>query len=480
MSDFKRDNRPYIFYGQTQSLCEECMAVVPAKILFEDGKVYYRKRCKEHGFQKTMVSTDIEYFKRCKDYVKPGDMPQVFQTEILHGCPYDCGLCPDHEQHTCLGLIEVIDECNMRCPVCFAMSGPGKGNAKSMKEIRRLVDTLIESEKEPDVVQLSGGEPTLHPNILEIIDMCKDSPIRHVMINTNGIRIGNDEAFVEELAKRKKGFEVYLQFDSLRAEALTNIRGGDFREQRQKALRMLEKHGISTTLVCVIKNGVNDDEVDDIIEHAQQWKCVRGVSFQPIQDVGRNDGFDPSQRTTLSHIRRRIVDGRSAFGEHDMVPLPCHPEHISIGYAIKSGGTLLPVTSLISKDDFLKGVENSVVFEQENALKRQFFRTYSLATTGENAAEELKMLLCCMPKIDAPNLTYDDVFRITIVSFMDKYDFCISAIKRSCIHFIEDGKIYPFETYNMFYRKEITQGQGAGCATKPKVVKVGAIKLEMS
>ena len=86
--------RPYIFYGQTQSLCEECLTVVPTKIIFQNDNVYYQKRCLEHGVQKTLVSTDIEYFKRCKEYLKPGDMPDKFQTEVNKGCPHDCGLCP--------------------------------------------------------------------------------------------------------------------------------------------------------------------------------------------------------------------------------------------------------------------------------------------------------------------------------------------------------------------------------------------------
>ncbi len=480
---FIREHRPYLFYGQTQSLCEECMAVVPAKILFQDGNVYFRKLCKVHGMSKTLISTDIEYYKRCKDYIKPGDMPTKFHTEIRRGCPYDCGLCPDHEQHTCLGIIEIIDECNMKCPVCFAMSGPGKGKAKSMPEIEKLLDTLVESEAEPDLVQISGGEPTLHPNILEVIDLAKSKPIRHVMINTNGIRISKDEQFVEELAKRKTGFEVYLQFDSLRPEALVNIRGGDFTSVRRKALENLEKHNISTTLVCVMKKGVNDDEVVELIKYAQQWKCVRGVSFQPVQDVGRNEGFNPENRLTLSEIRRRIVDGDTPFNEHDMVPLPCHPEHISIGYGVKMNGKVVPVTSLISREDFLKGAENSVTFERNKALKQQFFKVFSLGTYNESAPSALKAMLCCLPKIQAPDLSYDDVFRVTIISFMDKYDFCITAIKRSCIHFVEPNKIYPFETYNMFYRDGTIKPDGMGCGTGPKPVatpKPGAIKLDIA
>ena len=111
---------PYVFYGQTTSLYETCMALVPAKIIFEDGNVYYLKRCKTHGVQKALVSTDIAYYKLCHDYLKPGDRPLSPQTRTELGCPYDCGLCPDHEQHSCLALIDVNEACNLTCPVCFA------------------------------------------------------------------------------------------------------------------------------------------------------------------------------------------------------------------------------------------------------------------------------------------------------------------------------------------------------------------------
>src|SRR6185295_8448898 len=107
-----RKSRPYVFLGQTTSLCETCLRLVPAKILEADGAVWYQKRCPSHGVQKTLVSSEARYWKRCRDFLKPGDLPRAFQTEIDRGCPYDCGLCPDHEQHSCLALIEINETCN--------------------------------------------------------------------------------------------------------------------------------------------------------------------------------------------------------------------------------------------------------------------------------------------------------------------------------------------------------------------------------
>ena len=448
--------RPYIFYAQTQSLCEECLAVVPTKIIFQNGNVYYQKRCSEHGVQKTLVSTDIEYFKRCKDYLKPGDMPSQFQTAIQKGCPHDCGLCPDHEQHSCLALFEIIDECNMQCPVCFANSAPGKGNARSLEQIEVMLQTLLASEQQPDLVQISGGEPTLHPQLMAILRRLKNSPIRHLMLNTNGIRLARDPELVAELASLKPGFEVYLQFDSLNSSALKNIRGQDMRNIRLQALEQLEKHNISTTLVCVVRKGVNDAEIGEIIQFAQRYKCVRGITFQPVQDSGRNEGDKPSQRITLSEIRTRIIQADNPFGDTDMIPLPCHPENICIGYGIKLGNEIIPVTGLLPREELLKGVDNTITFEKSPGLKQAFLKLFSLDACSEQTTDNLQTLLCCLPRIQSEGLTYDHVFRIVIMGFMDKYDFDIGSVKRSCTHFVEpNGKIYPFDTWNLFYRQQV-------------------------
>ncbi len=451
--------RPYIFYAQTQSLCEECLAVVPTKILIQDERVYYLKRCPEHGVQKTLVSTDVEYFKRCKEYLKPGDMPLQFQTEIEQGCPHDCGLCPDHEQHSCLSLFEIIDECNMQCPVCFADSAPGKGNARSMQEIERMLETILASEAVPDLVQVSGGEPTLHPQLMPILQRLKASPIRHLMLNTNGIRIARDPQLVQELAALKPGFEVYLQFDSLQESALQNIRGQDLRNVRQQALEQLEAHAISTTLVCAIRKGVNDEEIGEIIRYAQQWHCVRGITFQPVQDAGRNLGANPEHRITLSEIRTHIIEADNPFGDADMIPLPCHPENICIGYGIKAKGKITPVTGLLPRDELLKGVDNTITFEKSEGLRKAFYQLFSLDACGEQTTENLQTMLCCLPRVQGEGLSYENVFRIVIMGFMDRYDFDIGSIKRSCTHFVEpDGRIYPLETWNLFHRREKRSG----------------------
>lgn len=454
----ERKISPYTFYGQTTSLCETCLVPVPTKILFENDNVYYKKRCKDHGDQKTLVSTDVNYFKKCKDFIKPSDRPHRFQSKTEYGCPLDCGLCPDHEQHSCLALIEVNEQCNLKCPVCFADSSPNKKTNLSLEEINSMLDTLVDSEGLADVVQLSGGEPTIHPQIFEILELAKTKNIKHLMINTNGVRIAKEKNFAEKLKKFAPGFEVYLQFDSLKKDALVALRGMDLTKIRLKALENLEANNISTTLVVTVKKGLNDDEIGPIIDFALKYKCIRGVTFQPIQDAGRNTNFDKNtDRFLLSDIRRAIVDQSSHFSSADVIPLPCNPESIAIAYALRDGENLQPVTSLLPEEDLLEAIPNAVSFEKNQELRKKIVELFSLSSGDLNTSERMQQLLCCLPEIpEISKMSYENIFRVSIVQFLDKYNFCVGNVKRSCIHFVtKEQQIIPFDTYNLMYRNDL-------------------------
>ena len=445
----------YLFLGQTVSLCATCLAPVPAKIIEEDGAIFYQKRCRTHGVQKVLISSDPDYWRAQSSWIKPSDRPMRFQSRIELGCPYDCGLCQDHEQHSCLAILEVNETCNLTCPVCFADSSPARTGSRTLAECEAMLDALVASEGEPDLLQVSGGEPTLHPQIMDILRAAKARPIRHVMLNTNGLRIAKDKAFVAELATLKPGFEVYLQFDSLQPAALKAIRGADLTKIRQQALENLEEAGISTTLVAVIKKGLNDHEAGAIIDHALQWSCVRGVTFQPIQDAGRNDGFDPARdRTTLSDIRQAVIASGGPFAARDLVPLSCNPESICVAYGLRAGTKVAPITGMLPREMLVADLPNSVTFEHFPDLRRRIFDFFSLTNVDAVVPERLETLFCCFPGIEAPKeVGYKDLFRVAISEFLDALNFCISRVKRSCVHFLTpEGQIVPFDTYNLFYR----------------------------
>ncbi len=326
------DTRSYTYYDFTVSLCSQCLRKVDAKIIFEDGKVFMVKHCKEHGRQKVCIASDIDYYKQLRNYNKASEYPARPQTRTEHGCPYDCGLCPDHEQHSCLTLIEVTDRCNLTCPTCYAGSSPTYGRHRTLEEINEMLDIIVASEGEPDVVQISGGEPTIHPQFFEILDLAKSKPIRHLMVNTNGVRIAKDFAFAERLATYMPDFEVYLQFDSFKPNALERLRGKDVTQVRTNALEHLNRLNLSTTLVVTLQKGLNDDEIGEILDFAVTQPCVRGVTFQPTQIAGRLEDFNPAtDRITLTDVRTAILEQSSLFTPKDLLPVPCKTGCVSDG-----------------------------------------------------------------------------------------------------------------------------------------------------
>ena len=371
-----------------------------------------------------------------------------------YGCPYDCGLCTDHEQHSCLSIVEVTDRCNLACPTCYAGSGPNYGRHRTLEEIEKMFDIIVANEGEPDVVQISGGEPTVHPQFFEIMDMAKSKPIRHLMLNTNGIRIAKDPAFVEKLAGYMPDFEIYLQFDSFKPEVLEKLRGEDLTEVRRKAIDNLNQFNLSTTLVITLQKGENDDEIGQILDYAVQQKCVRGVTFQPTQVAGRNENYDDNQgRITLTEVRRKIYEQYPIFTPQDLIPVPCNPDALCMAYALKIDGEIMPMTHLINPEDLLNNSKNTIVFENDEKLKNHMLNLFSTGISVDCAEEEFGELMCCLPRVKSDNLHYENLFRIIIMNFMDAYDFDVRAVKKSCVHIVDKrGKIVPFETMNLFYR----------------------------
>lgn len=453
--------RPYLYYDVAISICSTCYRKVEGKIVFEDGNVFLLKRCPQHGAEKVLVADDIEYYRRCREvFIKPPEMPLRYNTPVKWGCPYDCGLCSDHEQHSCLTLIEICDYCNLSCPICYAESGPARQQFRSLAQIEAMLDAVVRNEGEPDVVQISGGEPTLHPDFFKVLELAKARPIRHLMVNTNGIRIAQDEAFAARLAEFMPDFEIYLQFDSFKAAALQELRGADLRRIREQALERLNRLGISTTLVVTLKKGLNDDEIGPIIDFALKQPCVRGVTLQPIQAAGRTENYDPARdRLTLTEVRRRILEQTTVFKPADIIPVPCHPDSLAMAYALKLGDTITPLTGLIDPQVLINGRRNTIIYEQDDDVRAAIFKLFATNHSPQSSAATLRDLLCCLPMAAVPDgLGYQNLFRVIIMQFIDAYDFDVRSVKKSCVHIVHpDGRLIPFDTYNLFYRDGLEQ-----------------------
>ncbi|MEM7158444.1 MAG: radical SAM protein [Myxococcota bacterium] len=465
----ERRQRPYLFYGATRALCSKCLMVCDAKELIEGNRVYLWKRCMEHGVERVLISDDADYFRLCREtFLKEPEQVEKHNTGVLYGCPYDCGICPDHEQHGCVCVLEVTDHCNLSCPTCFADSGPHRQTHRSMEQIRRMLDLIVANEREPDVVQVSGGEPTVHPQFFEILDECRRRPIRHLMVNTNGLRIANEDGFAERLAEYAPSFELYLQFDGLNDSATRTLRGADLSRIKKRALARLNELNLATTLVVTVRRGVNENDLGEILRFAAEQRCVRGVTLQPVHDTGRNEGFDvDDNRMTLSEVRRRVIEDFDTFTAEDVIPVPCHPDCVAMAYAVRGKGDdyrqLSPLTRYVPPDVLIDAGRNTIIYEGDDelmtAVGKRIFSAFSTGHGPKGASKALGELMCCLPQVDAPDLGYDRVFRLIIMQFLDRHTMDLRSVRKSCVHIAApDGKrMIPFDTYNVFYRDALEQ-----------------------
>ena len=459
--------RDHTFLGMTQSLCPECLALVPAKILDRNGRVYFRKRCPTHGVREDFICSDVKWFDRM-EFSLPGKVPATFGTLPERGCPYDCGLCTEHEQHTCVGLVEITSSCNLQCPMCYASSGPG-GKHLSFEEAKASIDRLVEVEGRAEVLQLSGGEPTIHPEFLRLLDYACSHAIDIVMINSNGLRFAHDPAFLEAVAKYKHRIEVYLQFDTFDDDACEKLRGERLVETKLKAVEALGKHGIRCILVATLHPGVNDHEIGAIVRFGTERPWVTGISFQPATYSGRHVlPEDLERRITFPDVVKSIASQTDGmFREDDFMPLPCaHPNCHTLSYAFRTGGNVYPLARFIDARNHLDILANGITFTRARTreLIQQYLGKLGCCAGGEcapGATPTLPDLSGLSPEAGdfflralAEKLDPTDVFRITITSFLDAYNFDVRRVMKCCIHHVlPSGHVIPFCAYNVLYRE---------------------------
>ncbi|MBQ8534298.1 MAG: radical SAM protein [Bacilli bacterium] len=451
-------DRDYIYYEYTNSLCNECLKVIPTKIVFKDNKVYLLKHCSEHGEQLELLEHDIEYFKHKRDFDKAGTVTKT-QTEVKNGCPYDCGLCPNHDQHSCINLIEVTDKCNMCCNTCYASSGKGKD--KDLKTIKKMIDFAAEAEGgRGEVLQVSGGEPTLHKDIIEIIEYAREK-FQYVMLNTNGIRIAEDLDFVKELSKFKGRFEIYLQFDSFDDDIYTKIRGRSLKKIKEQAVNNLKEYNIPITLVMTLERDLNDKEIGKVITYGIETSNIRGVNIQPVAYFGRKNGnIDRKNRVTLTDTIRLIEEQtKKMIVKEDFVPLPCNVERVSLTYLYKTKNGFLPITRTNNIKKLLPYINNTFTFKIEDALTNGRDIIFGSCCNPLIFLKEFKKFV---PKDfmswdieERSEYVSNNTFRITITSFLDRYNFDIKSMQKECAHIVtEDLKRIPFSSYNIIYREK--------------------------
>ena len=479
-----KQDADYIFHELTRSICPLCKRVIDAQIIIRQNRVYMRKRCPEHGWFEALISSDAEMYVDSIKFNKPGTMPLEFSTEVKDGCPLDCGLCPEHKQHICMALIEANTGCNLNCPICFANAGPGY--SLTMEQVEGMLDKFVETEGDPEVVQFSGGEPTIHPQILDMIQAAMDRGIGKVMVNTNGLRIARDDRFLDGLARLKPA--IYFQFDGLEDETYRAIRGEDLLETKLKALDRLAEADLDVALVAAVERDINVHEVGAVLKFGLNHPAVRGVVFQPVTHVGRHIDFDPMKRVTIPDVIHGIVDQTDGlFTLKDFVPVPCcFPTCQVNSYAITNGTEVIPLPRMLDVNKYLDYITNRAFPSVPSAADIQSALEGLWSASAVAGAESTARLfqdacaegngICDIlfgpgessPGTESLRQLKKYVFQIAIKDFLDAYTFNVKQVMKCCVAvLVPDGRAIPFCAYNSVgyreaVRDSLTKGHKGG------------------
>ncbi|MDQ3675422.1 MAG: radical SAM protein [Actinomycetota bacterium] len=464
--------RDEVLLEHTLSICPVCKGSVDAELNARDERVFLRKRCPEHGEFEALVYGDANRYLEIQRYSKPGDHPRQLQTETVDGCPHDCGICPEHRQHCCLGIIEVNTSCNLDCPVCFADSGTGHqtdGFSLTLEQVETMLDAFVAAEGEPEALQLSGGEPSIHPQILEMLAAAKRRGIRLVMLNTNGIRLARDPRFAPALAEL--GIHVYLQFDGFDDATQLAIRGKRLQDEKLRALDRCAEAGVSVSLAAAIEGGVNQHELGAIVRFGVGHPAVNGVFFQPVTHSGRHLDFDPLQRLTNVDVIRGVCEQLPEwFREDDFIAVPCcSPTCRSATYALYDGDDLVPLPRLVDVQDYLDYVTNRAVpdLEVRHALEGLFSAS---AAGGTEATDE--RLDCVACGVGLPAQLQEAAakgFMIVTQDFQDPWTLDVRKLMKCCVsEIVPDGRLIPFCAYNSVgYREQVRADLSAQRTASP-------------
>jgi len=459
------------------------------KIYEEDGVVYLEKTCPKDGKFEDVYWGDAELFKWFYDKWYnarvTGSGLENPHTKTIEGCPYDCGICPQHKTATILGIIDVTNRCNMACPVCFAYAGASKYVYEpSYEQIVDMIKLLrANSPWACNALQFSGGEPTMRNDLPDLIREAQKAGISHVEVNTNGIRIAEDVEYFRKLLNAGLS-TLYLQFDGLRPEIYSKTRARtDLIPIKQKVIENAREIGLdSIVLVVTLAKGVNDKDLGSIIDYAiENHDVIRCINIQPVSMAGRakKDEMRKMRITIPDTIKEIEVQTKGAVGKFDWRPVNW-PVPVTKGMAIIKNKTYPDFTMhpmcgaatflIIDKDGSYKPIMHYVDVDK---FAEVFWDIYYSGVKGKKTIAKMKMLkLTPMAKSSFVRGLIKDVMTkgsyealgnfmsrvvmIGIMHFQDVWNFDLDRVQRCAIHYVTpDGKIRSFCTYNSIHRANV-------------------------
>ncbi len=461
-----RATRPYTYLGTVQGMCRECHALVPARVLEEDGVVYQERLCPRCGSVRARLADDVGWYLtrssttvRCKPSALPG-------TAVRTGCPHDCGPCVAHANACHLPVFSVTNACNMDCPICFTYNRADQKYFMSRAELRELLDKLLARVGPLDVINITGGEPTLHPDILDLLEECKRPEIGRITMNSNGLRLASDEGLCRALAEL--GVYVVLSFDTFQPERALRIHGRDVIRNKQEALENLQRFGIGTTLLNVMIHGLNDDEIGEIIGLARTHPVVRSVTVQTMTFTGKGgQDFQPRETMPLDAAAKAVERATNGeIQESDFFPhSSAHPLCYSVAYYVKDGERLVSLTHFFSMEELRGMLAQSYLLQPGEAGQELFHQAIDRLWAEGDPGNHLPAVRQLVDRIYPPGKSLgaserqsaaeQNMLAIYLHSHMDEDTLDLARLA-VCPDQVPDpeGRLIPACAYNLFYRQK--------------------------
>jgi uncharacterized radical SAM superfamily Fe-S cluster-containing enzyme len=438
--------------GDTESLCPVCLKRIPARRVAYGNDVYLEKECDLHGpFRVIIWRGAYPEYSTWATLTLPSQ-PDVCDTVIDKGCPFDCGLCPDHRQHTCCVLLEVTGRCNLQCPICFAQAGSDKADP-SLQEIDSWYQKLMDNGG-PYNIQLSGGEPTLRDDLPEIIALGRSKGFTFFQVNTNGVRLAADEEYVRNL--KDAGLScIFLQFDGTTDTIYEQIRGRAVLAEKMQAIDRCAALKLGVILVVTVVPGINSGNIGNIIRFAlEQQPTVRGVHFQPISYFGRYPQAPvDADRITLPEIIRAIEQQTDGQIKADTLQAPrAENSYCSFqgNYVLMPDGEL----KALSNHQNEKSCCSPMSAAAGAKSAREFVAKKWAISSTQNSERKITESLCYGVNTDSLDEFLESVeqnsFCLSGMAFQDAWTIDLERLRSCFIHVVsEDARIIPFCAYNL-------------------------------
>jgi 7,8-dihydro-6-hydroxymethylpterin dimethyltransferase len=458
------EEKSYTYFTTVRGMCRQCREVVPARVFFRQGQVWQQSLCPTCANEPALIAGDQQWY--LSDVVKamPDRSPLAGAKPPALGCPRDCGPCAWHASPCQLPVVSVTNACELRCPICFTYNRADKLYHMPVDVMRETVRWIVESTGGVDLINVTGGEPTLHPEILEILDACRCDRIGRITMNSNGVRLAEDRALCAALAER--GVHVILSCNTFDPAVSRRMHGRDLTDIKLRAIDNLSRAGVKMTLLCVLVHDCNETALADIFRIMRENDQILSLTVQTMTYTGQGGGRFARTRHVPVDLAARIVAGQSGgmIQFDDFVTRPSsHPLCYLTCYLIKSDDRFLPLARVASHERIAGLLQDSYLIRpgRDGALLADVVNELY----AENRREELAVLRSLVDRLYPVGASLTDFQRqqvaesvvrtVYVHAHMDEDTFdCSRAMLCPDLVPTEPGRWVPACTYNLFYRQQ--------------------------